>query len=949
MRNAPYDEAGARRATDGLDLQRISVRGVLAQDFMVDMAQRGLELLAREENPLRDPTIRSQLSGQPGYERLVPIADERVDEAIGLLREFVLDHVEGKPLRYRRIDSAPHVVTRTGAWESIRIFGGFAVDKCRVLPRWVGYVVRSSLQRRTGRTLHGEGGAELIEMTCDPFGDAAEFERDIVEANMLRAKGIETLAMPAALTSVGPDTYAGLWGAMRQGAFRLLDGGGAHDAAALEKVLSERKLDGTLPHASLVCPDARDPWSAHAEVAALVEAETRDLPLTIGWLDVDDAARWSEVLEELAVTYDERVAAVEAARRLVDEELSQVAASALDQERDLAAVDALLALDEHDHGPILNARIAAALAGVDPDVHSRLVPPPPPDVDHPISPPPPDDSGTPSDTDAPTDEEPSDEGAVDEDRSEDEPIPVEEPTEEEPQLRPTPPAFDRDAALAWRIELESRGEDLDARRETLEVQAEELQIEREVLEQVHPVVTEDLLRLRAWRWRLERSFAGRLVHVLDEERGKVEKDLAKVEEALRRERPELEPTGNLYRQFVRRMGAGILISGLLARFLWKPILRLIGLEYGEGSALIAGYLGVPAYPFIVLFLGIVLWALISYHRAWSQRRRALDAIRHELWQLPALVQHVQRERLRIFELGRQAREMLRLMSEVIHRPFLLDSIANSLPTSVSIDPLDLPKVVRIARPVTDDTWTGETRFVQRILKSQFRRGWRTDAYALLLEHVQAKHGVVKGRLDAERADRDPTVRTAVVEHLLLDEAQRGAGVARVRDVIQDILGWSVQPDFPYPQVRVIRVERDPIDVRTDMFASDEEPADDWQQFLGADVAADERWTPMSFAPDHRREHLEQRDQVVHAPSRFHGRSDASTFEPRPDEVRPVELVVRLDLLPEAVPTARLGAFHEGPLGDEQRRTRRDDVEGATSEYVAAEADDGAVDDVRYNF
>lgn len=957
MSSGPYDDAATRVVTDGVDLQRVSVRGVLAQDFMVQMAQRGLELLVQEETPLRDPAIQLQFSGRTGGERLVPIADERVDEAVALLTAFVLDGVSGRPLRYTRLPRPAHTVARSGAWASAKSFGRFSLDKVRALPRWAAYRVRSGLQRRTGRTLHGEDGADLIVTQRHPFGDAVEFERDIAEALELRRRGLEALAQAPAITAAGPDTYAHLWAALRQGTFRMLDGGDAQRAEGLEAQLVERKLHGILPNGALICPDARDPWSPHPEVAALIEAETRDLPLTVGWLEVEAAARWSEVLEDLALTYDERVRAVESAQQFAADELAANGERMARNRSDLEAVDALLDLDEHDHGPVLSARIDAALAGVDPEVRARLVPPRlqaqvasqvqdfPAGIDAGV-----DDDDSASGMGSDLEHAPEDGEAV-------ESVVEPEPPVEMPVPSPEHPAFDREAAEAWQVLLLTHEQELEARRTELVEQQEQLAAELEMLAQVHPIVTEDLLTLRAWRWRLERSFAGRLVHALEDEQRQLQADHRAVVEELEREHDVLAPSGNLYERFVRRMTIGFVVAAVLTRLLWRPILNRIGVEYGAEGALVADYLGVPAYPFLTLFVLVVLWALLDYHRSWSRGQRALAALRHDLRHLPPLVEHLQRERVRTFELHRQAREMLRIISEVIHRPFLLDGVGDSLPSSRSLDPEDLPKIARFARPEVDDTWVGETRFIQRILTRQLRVGWRSNAYERLLSVLQARHGIVRGELDPQRADQDPVVRTAVVEQLLLDDAQRDAGVARVREVLDDILGWQVEHDFPYPGVRVVRVAREEVDVRTDMFADGSEPAEEWRGFLSADVAADERWAPETFVAGHRGEGRKRRDRIVHAPPRFHGDSPgARMVAPRPDEVRPVEMVVRIDVVPEGIPTARMSAFAARPESYDRRDDREDNyrdegdpmaAEDAVSVAYASAIDES--DDGGFNF
>jgi len=927
MRNAPYDDAERRIGTNGVDLQRVSIRGIIAQDFLVQMARQGLELLAQEDTPLRDPTIRAQLS-ELQQEQLRPIPDGRVDDAVKALTSFIVEGTEGSPLRYRPRKRAVHERTKVSPWRALRAFGSFSFDKFRMLPGWIAYRVRLGLSTRTGRMLHGADGEELIETVRDPFGDARAFEEDIAAAVAARERGLETLARPPEVTVDGPDSYAYFWAAFRESVFRLLDGGSASTAPQFVTILEEKNLTGTIPSTSLICPDARDPWSPHPDVAALLEAETRDLPLTVTWLDFENATRWADVLEVLAATYDERIAAVDAAGGLVAGELADLAETLLRCESNIEAVGALLELDEHDVGPILDARISAALAGIDQAVRARLVYERAADE--------PDDSAGRNAEDPEGTED-----VVPNDEAHDELKPSSGADPEEPPQEPVV-AFDRAAAEAWSFALRSEQEQAHARRDVLEEQATQLAAQRELLDEVYPVVTNDLLSLRAWRWRLGRSFAGRLSQRLDQERQELESAFDTAVAGLKRAYPDLEPQGSLYGQFVRRLTLGLSAALLLVRLFWEPILDRIGVEYGEQSALVAGYLGVPSYPFILLLLGVVLWGLISYHRKWSTRSRLLSRLRHELREIAADVHHLQLERLRAAELHRQAREMLRILSEVLHRPFLLDSIAESLPSSKSVDPADLPKIVRFARPEIDDGWSGEIRFTQRILKSQLRRGWRSEAYEHLLTAIQKRHGVVRGVLDGARADRDPVVRTAMLEYLLLDEAQRDAGMQRIRGVLDDILRWSGESNFPYPRVRVIRNDRDPVDIRTDMFDDDEFPPEDWEDFLSADASTDERWAPKTFATGHASDYLNRRSRFVHAPPRLHYRAqDAKTIDPRPD-VRPVEIVVRIDVLPEPIAADRAGVFGSSGVADDGGSSVGEwSVDGSRTDIAAEEPDTDA--------
>lgn len=939
MGSGPYDGAQPRQGTNALDLQRVSVRGVIAQDFMVRMAQQGLELLIQEETPLNDPTIRAQLT--ENQEQLHPIADGRADEAVEVLTGYVLDGFPGAPLRYNLREPSPYLRSRPPPLQALRTFGAFSVDKFRMLPSWFGHRLRSGFATSTGTALHGAGGEQLIEAVVDPFGDASVFQHDIELVLEAQSRARESLDRPPAVTADGPDTHASYWSALRQGAFLLLDGGGTSMAPGLVEELAERRLSGTLPNAALICPDARDPWSPHPDVARLLEAETRDLPLTIDWLDLDGASRWADVLEALAANYDERVAAADGARRLVEDELERTGEVLVRCEAEVAAADALLVLDEYDLGPILDARVDAALAGVAAETRAMLVPEPVPE---------PDEVGE----DAPPDDVvPAPDGDWDADADADVAADVEAGVEEREE-RSAPPrmAFDREAAEAWRIAVVTEQQEAVRRRDHLNVQHVQMTAAIDLLSQVHPLVTDDLLALRAWRWRLERSFAGRLVKQLDVERRRIDNDFDSVRARLDEGPADIGPQGSLYGQFVRRLTLGVTAALLFTRFLWQPMLDRIGVRYGEQSAIVAGYLGVPAYPFAILLLAVVLWTLVSYHRKWSRHSRQLARLRHELRELAGTIARIHEERLRTSELHRQAREMLRLLSEVIHRPILLDGIADALPSSRSLDPADLPKTVRFARPEVDNGWSGEIRFTQRILRSRLRRAWRTDSYAVLLKALQVRFGIVRGELDPERVDRDPAVRTAVLEHLLLDEAQRDAGMSCMRDVLGDILTWSDEANFPYPDIIVLRDDRDPVDARTDMFSPETELPEPWEKFLGADARTDERWSPMTFSTGHAQEHMARRTRLVHAPPRLHGgMDDVKVIPPRP-EVRPVEMVVRVDVLPSPIAADRTAPFGAvlDPLADDDGAVDPVDTSQLAAETLNGSGVDGEMtEDVRYNF
>lgn len=959
MSSGPFDASEQRLSgSPVLDLQRITIRGVLSQDFSVRMAESGLEPLLAEETPLQDPSLRSAL----GEGALTVIPEERVAEATALLAAYVMRNTAGRPLLYRPHEPEPEPDRdSTGPWAAIAGFAAFSGDKLRVLPAWTAWWFRQRFASSVERRLHGADeptptsdpvdgdhatgdeavaagpevltGSETVRWGRDPFGDGDELERDLAEAAAARQEARESLDQPLPVTLDGPDTYAHVWAALRYGGFLLLDADAGPAGAPLAAELAKRKLTGVLPRVSSLYPDPRDPWSPQGDVADLVAAEIGGeaalLPRTVGWLDLDAARAWHAAIGELERTSTDRVRAVDRALSAVSSARTTVEEALTRSRRDSATVEELLDLDEHDHGPVLDARIEVILAGVTPDVRARLVPatagqpivleaPPAGPVD-------------------PVETAPDGDGEGDGDGGEGE---GEGTDDGDADAAPTDtgdgaarhPAFDRLAAEAWAVRLEQEQQEHEERLATLQAEEEDLVAQREQLETVHPQLVHDAVAIRAWLWRLEESFAGGMVEGLGEESRRLERDLAKVTAELSTPPPDPGRARDLYGRFVRRFLLGTVLGVVVSALLWDPITSWLSerLQRPVGES-VARVLGIPVWIVVAVVLLVLLGTLLAYHREWSRRRRALQLHRHATRRLAGAVVHLQAERLRVTELHRQAREAMRLMAEVIHRPFLLDGVEDALPSSRSIEAGELPKVLRLARPEITETWDGERRFVHRILRTELRRGWREEAYTQLLEAVQRRFGLVRGKVGADVLDRDPAARSALLEHLLTDEAQREVGVARVRSVIEDIAGWRVEESFPYPPVRVIRPPMADVDVRTDMFASGEEEPEEWHAFLGANVEVDERWAANVFATGHRGLATEIVHDL-HAPVRFHVPSERATaHEPRPDEVRPVEFVIRIDRRPEVVAAGRVAAFSER-IGD---GGVEDDVEGA----VGAPADD----------
>lgn len=434
---------------------------------------------------------------------------------------------------------------------------------------------------------------------------------------------------------------------------------------------------------------------------------------------------------------------------------------------------------------------------------------------------------------------------------------------------------------------------------------------------------------RAWFARNSHSFAWRLVDRMRRERQALATHVEATRAWLASPLPvSPEEALQLYEAFVRRLRRiflwGLLIPGavfLLARTVLSELARDLGdwitsgrigrfIETDLGRVLadaVRAFLGNP-WPYLVSFVvAASLGALIAYYRAWSVRQRKVRQLRSDVLHMRKWVQDLKVERSRLQHLERHSADVLRLMSEFLHRPFIIPSQEIRGRRSGPVGGAESTMSLSVAEPLWDATWQGQHAFESKIVARHARRGWLDDAFRRLGATVEEATGQPRGSFSVERLESSARTRRALLH--LIENSERDPreliGQRIEREMLREMIGWDLSDDLPFPNVAETRVSPTKgVDVRLDLLDDERHGIHPWVDFMlhglpsgEADRIADEwaPWTISVSASDAVRQDLRT---VVHGPARY--RRDVEQRRPgsfvplREEEIRPVELVIRID-------------------------------------------------------
>lgn len=488
-------------------------------------------------------------------------------------------------------------------------------------------------------------------------------------------------------------------------------------------------------------------------------------------------------------------------------------------------------------------------------------------------------------------------------------------------------ASDIAATLAMRLEDELAL--LDEEIEGLRRAEEELELEIEDLAGRVQSLDEAAKPFRDWFTRNARSFAWGLFDRMRSERRALARHLESTRDWLALPLPvSPEEAILLYERFVRRLRLlftwGLLIPGFVF-LLVRTILSEAALRFGDWitsgrigefiktdvGRVLAGavrtFLGNP-WPYLVSFVLIgTLSAFIHYYRDWSQRQRKIRQLRSDIGHMRQWVQDLKEERSRLQQLERHSADVLTLMSEVLHRPFVIPSEPIRGRRSGSVGGEESTMSLSVAEPLWDAHWQGQHAFEAQIVAQHARRGWLEDAYRQLATTVEEVTGQPYGSFSVERLESSARTRRALMH--LLDQRDNDPrlliGQRREREVLREMISWKLSEDLPFPMVAETRVPpTSGVDVRLDLLDDERDGVHPWVDFMlhglpsgQADEVADQwaPWTISVAAGDEVRAGLRT---VVHGPMRYRARVEErrpGSFIPlRDGEIRPVELVIRVD-------------------------------------------------------
>jgi type II secretory pathway pseudopilin PulG len=464
--------------------------------------------------------------------------------------------------------------------------------------------------------------------------------------------------------------------------------------------------------------------------------------------------------------------------------------------------------------------------------------------------------------------------------------------------------------------------------------------------------------LREWVGGRAHSFAWKLLSALQQERDKAEADFAALHEAAGTEiGGTIPPPSELQDRFMKKVLTTIsVLFGLFALLTTlKYVLPPPASQLGAPVNPLSWPVWVLALVLIVLLIILTLVFLTTYYRETSQRRHALAQARAYLDYLEQVGSTIKEERNRLDSLHVQIPDYLRYLSEVLHRPWQVPSIAQGEDTAVQ-DPEDtperivfdtvrptthaLPSLMRIAEPPPGSGGAKEQALVRETVQLMLRPGWRFDALVRLLSTIEKQQSLPQETLAAKRVDQDPRLREAVMKALDESDVRREAGRAQLRALSQQIQLMVL--DDVHPPVKDLMP--DPLEgllLDEDMIGDQDRYLKEWDSFLAEPLGSASSWSPLNFSVAGMTDTdiKENVEIVAFGPDRLrqHCHSAVSLRAFDQPSVRPIELTVRIERSRKALGPGQFRVFD----GLKQDDTPQSNDLTATS-GTNAETKDGGV-------
>ena len=435
--------------------------------------------------------------------------------------------------------------------------------------------------------------------------------------------------------------------------------------------------------------------------------------------------------------------------------------------------------------------------------------------------------------------------------------------------------------------------------------------------------------LQDWFASRRNSFAWRLMERLDQEREQAQTRLnqLRVELSEPLQAPAMTPS-LLQDRFMKTSYFGLSIVLLIV-----SVLLVLQRVLPERITEFAAPVNPLSWPWwVIAVVGalvvilIVTKALVTYYKSNSERQWAIRNVQSELENREVKAHALKRELQRLQSLHEQVPGYFAFLSDVLHRPWSEpaimrgDDAREQTPVEGLSTPEELvfgskrpsdaafPSLLRIAEPVSGSGGAQEQVLIRETVQDILRPGWRFDSLIRLIEAVEYTHQLTPGTFAVDRMDRDPLLREAFLEYLTTDGARTEAGRRYLKTLSRRIQSQVMNEVHP----PVCDLSPDPtghLEIDEDALPGTKRGVKEWDAFLAEALGEGADWSPLLFGQHALQDHRDARNDlsvIAFGPARLQEAcATGVSFTPeQEDSIRPIDLVVRIEMTTEALgPTA----------------------------------------------
>ena len=326
VRRGPYDDFEPTATVTDLQVQRVSVRGVISDGLLLGLSRAAVESCAGGKSPLAEALTSVHLPD------LEPIPDTDVDRAVKAMVDVAMN-LDDRELSFRGVEwRATPAKRKVTFWQSVRQFFAFSRDRLRNVPGMWADDVRGSAARKSSRVLHGsDGDAEVVARKSRSSLDEI-FVRQLTQIASDRVTIVAQLSSP--ILPGRSDIHASLWGGLRKAVFASLDGSEWPGGERPEPFVSGAKVR-VFADTEAVMPDWRDSWTIPPWLR-VTGRSAADTSAEVPWLDVSRAEDVLEAVEKRYELLEGRQEELEARLRETMSDLEATALAVQDSELELS-------------------------------------------------------------------------------------------------------------------------------------------------------------------------------------------------------------------------------------------------------------------------------------------------------------------------------------------------------------------------------------------------------------------------------------------------------------------------------------------------------------------------------------------------------------------------------------------------------------------------------------